>query len=65
MNSGNHDEARLRRLRLVLSVVVILFGGLMMAAPFTPFGPSPAIGLIFGGALAAYGVLRLYLALKS
>lgn len=59
------SEARLRKLRLTLSAAVILFGGFMMAAPFTSFGPSLPIGLIFGGAFVAYGVLRLYLTLKN
>ncbi|CAN5682383.1 hypothetical protein BH24ACT21_BH24ACT21_06690 [soil metagenome] len=65
MTGPQNSEARLRKLRLALSIAVILFGIFMMAATFTPFGPSPAIGLVVGGVLTAYGALRLYLALKN
>lgn len=64
-NPEARREARFKQLRSVLSVAVILFGAFMMAATLTPFGPSPIVGLVFGGALAAYGALRLYWTLKS
>lgn len=57
-------RAEVRR-RLILSVVAILFGLVMMLAPLTPFGPSPLVGLVFGGGLALYGALRAYQTFKS
>lgn len=57
------SRSRIRR-RLILSAVAVAFGIAMMLAPLTPFGPSPLIGLVFGGALVLYGALRAYQTLK-
>ena len=63
MEPGESRRSRLRR-RLILSAVAVVFGIVMMLAPLTPFGPSPLIGLVFGGALVLYGALRAYQTLK-
>lgn len=48
-----------------MSAVAILFGLLMIGAIFTSVGPSPRVGVVFGGFLVASGVLRLYWILKK
>ncbi len=58
-------EARLRKLRLALSAVIVLFGLVMMVSTLTRFGPSPFIGVVFGGGFVFYGTLRAFRALKS
>lgn len=48
-----------------MSAVAILFGLFMIGAIFTGIGPSPRVGVVFGGFLVASGVLRLYWTLKK
>ncbi len=60
----DHREDNLRRRRIALSVAAIAFGVLMLAAIPTGFGPSPSVGLVFGGAFIVYGGVRLYQALR-
>ena len=59
------EEARVKRLRLALSVVIVLFGLVMMMSTRTSYGPSPLVGIVFGGGLVFYGTLRAYQALRS
>ncbi|CAN5743270.1 hypothetical protein BH23ACT11_BH23ACT11_08320 [soil metagenome] len=54
----------LRKLRIGLSVFSIILGLIMVAATFTPYGPSVQVGLVFGILLTAYGGIRLYWALR-
>lgn len=65
MRSQDSSEARSKRLRLLLSVVVVLFGLAMMMSTLTRYGPSPLIGIVFGGGLVFYGTLRAYQAFRS
>lgn len=65
MRPDESSESRVKRIRLALSAAVILFGILMMLAPLTSFGPSPLIGLVFGGAFVLYGAFRAHQTLKS
>lgn len=59
------EEARIKRLRLALSVVIVLFGLVMMMSTRTSYGPSSLVGIVFGGGLVFYGTLRAYQALRS
>ena len=65
MNPEQHSETRLKRLRIALSAVIVLFGLVMMASTLTSFGPSPLIGIVFGGGLVFYGTLRAFQAIKG
>lgn len=65
MEPNKSNEARFKRLRLALSVFIIFFGLLMMMSTLTSYGPSPLIGIVFGGGLVFYGTLRAYQALRS
>ncbi len=60
MPPEDHREDHLRRHRIALSAVAIAFGVLMLAAILTSFGPSPSVGVVFGGAFIVYGGVRLY-----
>ncbi len=65
MKPIEYSEARRKRLRIALSIGVILFGLMMMASTLTPYGPTPLIGFVFGGGFVFYGTLRAYRALRS
>jgi uncharacterized membrane protein len=53
-----------KRVGVALSAVAMLSGLIMIGAIYTSFGPSPRVGLVFGGLLILLGALRLYWTLK-
>ncbi|MGB3634593.1 MAG: hypothetical protein WA982_11180 [Rubrobacteraceae bacterium] len=65
MKSEVDSESRRKRLRIALSIGVVLFGLLMMASTLTSYGPTLLIGFVFGGGFVFYGTLRAYRALRS